>query len=140
MSHSPLFKINQFVEIKDTGEVYSTYKEKFKELEFCNTEKNDPPLMEGMVVKIFGITNTGNNPSYLITLYACITMNGEELLIGENGIRPTEAFIKRKIIKVSLSPKYDAFISSKGIEVGCQTITAEKLKEIIEVAKKFNLI
>jgi hypothetical protein len=46
--------------------------------------------------------------------------------------------IKKERVKVSLNPKYDAYVSDKEITVGCQTFPIEILEQLQKALKEYN--
>lgn len=128
------FKVGELVTIKDTGYCYSSYKTMFSKLDFRNKEENNSELKDiDAIARIFAVET---HPDQIDNMYAVILPDGRELLMGERGL--TSA--KPTSIAVRLSDDYTAIVTKKHIKVGCQSVGKAKLLEIIEAAKKVELL
>jgi hypothetical protein len=94
-SHMPItdidtgigIEIGDTVRIVDTGHVYDSYKEKFVEVGFHNTEENDG-LENGTIAYVWWVGQHGTWPT--ITMYALRTETGDECLMGLEGIQKVQ--------------------------------------------------
>ena len=130
------FKVGDFVQVSIPYYTYTTYNEMFMKLGFKNTRVNRS-FAKGTVAQVFVI---GHHPSTDDVMYGLIDAEGNECLMGPEGVIKPDFIKSRKIIHVKISSDYTANISSKGIEVGCQSIGAPTLQRIIDAAKEVGLI
>jgi hypothetical protein len=78
-------KKGDFLVVKDTGLMYTTYREMFKDLKFKNIELNRN-INDGEIVAVF---NIGKHKEQKIKLYAVTTFDGRQ------GLFSKKAFYKK---------------------------------------------
>ena len=74
-------KKGDFLVVKDTGHMYTTYEDIFKKLKFKNLDINND-IYEGEIVAVFNITM---HRSESIKLYAVTTFDGRQGLFSKKG-------------------------------------------------------
>lgn len=128
------FQINEVVTVRTTGAQYSTYWDMFATMGIDGSKKYLAKQDE--IVKIFDI-----KPHDITSdvVYGVVNKNGDEFLIGESGL---DFLIEGRLknVDVKISEEYTAVVSQRCIKVGCQTISAAKLQEIIDAAKFTKLL
>ena len=128
------FQINEVVTVRSTGAQYSTYRDMFATMGIDGSKKYLAKQDE--IVKIFDI-----KPHDITSdvVYGVVNKNGDEFLIGESGL---DFLIEGRLknVDVKISEEYTAVVSQRCIKVGCQTISAAKLQEIIDAAKFTKLL
>lgn len=72
-------KKGDFLVVKNTGRMYSTYTEMFEKLRFKNIEENRD-INDGEIVAVF---NIGKHENENIKLYAVTTFDGRQGLFSE---------------------------------------------------------
>lgn len=130
------FQINEVVTVRTTGAQYTTYWDMFEAMKIDGSKKYLAKQDE--IVKIFDMKPHSASYSDNI-VYGVVNKNGDEFLIGESGLD----FLvegRLKTIEIEISPEYTAIVSQTCIKVGCQTISATKLQEIINAAKFTKLL
>ena len=123
------FKVGDFVKVVSNGGTYSTYKDKFTELGFINTQLNKG-FDDGTIAQIFGITKHEVHGSVLL---AIVAEDGSECLINEGSVEPL--VWKKKSVRVELNDAYTAVVDKDKIVVGCQTISKEAFSELLAATK-----
>jgi hypothetical protein len=78
-------KKGDFLVVKDTGRMYTTYRKMFEDLKFKNIELNRN-INEGEIVAVF---NIGKHEEQKIKLYAVTTFDGRQ------GLFSKKAFYKK---------------------------------------------
>jgi len=76
-------KVGSKVVVVDSGRTYTTYAQKFEELGFKNTEKNDF-IPKGTICKVFAITQ--HSPKSETIVVAIEDQSGNQALIGLAGL------------------------------------------------------
>lgn len=130
------FQINEVVTVRSTGAQYSTYRDMFATMGIDGSKKYLAKQDE--IVKIFDIKP--HSDTYINNIvYGVVNKNGDEFLIGESGL---DFLIEGRLknVDVKISEEYTAVVSQRCIKVGCQTISATKLQEIINAAKFTKLL
>ena len=82
-------KVGSKVVVVDCGRTYETYKDKFKELGFKNTEKNEF-IPKGTICKVFAITQ--HSPESETIVVAVETQSGKQALMGLAGVKIVKEF------------------------------------------------
>ena len=123
------FQINEVVTVRTTGAQYTTYWDMFEAMKIDGSKKYLAKQDE--IVKIFDMKPHSASYSDNI-VYGVVNKNGDEFLILVEG--------RLKTIEIEISPEYTAIVSQTCIKVGCQTISATKLQEIINAAKFTKLL
>ncbi len=134
MTREYKFEVGQLVRVKDPGQTYTAYGALFDELKFAN-RKDNPSVPSGTVGQVFGRTSNESYPKYGI-----VTMDGQEVLIGELGIEECIFERPKPAKEVEISTQYVAVITKEHVKVGCQTVDAKKLQNIIAAAIEVGLI
>lgn len=128
------FQINEVVKVTCTGNQYSTYWDMLAAMKIDGSKKYQAKKDE--IVKIFDVKPHDTDG---LPLYGVVNRDGDEFLMGEKGLD----FLvegRLKTIEIEISPEYTAIVSQTCIKVGCQTISATKLQEIINAAKTTKLL
>jgi len=82
-------KVGSKVVVVDNGRTYTTYKDKFKELGFKNTEKNDF-IPKGTICEVFAVTKHSPNSETIVV--AIEDQSGNQALIGSKGVKLVTEF------------------------------------------------
>lgn len=84
-------KVNDKVQIKNLGNLYTTFSEMYKQLGFKNLEDNQPAHTDKYYkTAVFTVFATAIHPNFGNNLVAIVGPDGEELLIGKSGLKLAE--------------------------------------------------
>jgi hypothetical protein len=102
--------------VTDSGETYTSYRDKFKELMFKDKERNDS-WSDGTEGIVFGISKTSDNR----VIFAVRHSSGKECLISEAGVRLVDDVVENKPTKwaIKVNPyNRQALTDWRGFTIG----------------------
>ena len=127
------FKVGDIVKVRDTGNLYTTYDIMFKKLGFINTEYNSGKNSLGLLGEIFAIER---HQYESVTVAAVNLENGEQILIGVDGIQKVTFKPKYEPITAILNENYNAIVYPDRVQVGCQTFSFDSIKDLFVIIKE----